>query len=596
METGLRFYFALSVLVSTISVHFCTLLWKRRHTSLGRASFLLMLAFTVWLVPTVLAWMIDNYTASVIVLKISYTGAFFLPPAWLAYAIFLIGKETLITRKRMLLLLVIPSLLTLLLFTNQYWKGLTRVDVGWITFLEVTPSAWQALWLVYSYTLDGVGILLIIWSVLRAPQRYLHRGAIILVGFLIPILASLENNFDLIPGLVVDLTPISMLVTVLIMLVGGVRYQLFDVIPVARDALVERAVDGMIVIDETGRVLDLNISARAILGKTLYEALNKPLAELLPAAAELIERIRSLGTTRKELAVQQAGRVCYYELNLSAIHRYDGRRVGSLVVLHDITERKQAELQLQEAYQKEAQLVQAKSRFVAVASHSFRTPLAALQSSAQLLETYYERWPEQKRKEHLRRIGQSISLMNQVLQRMLAYEEMQSGKYVPQPVEVDLEQLCQRAVRELETGADRPMFAFVNHTSQKITALQDEDLLHLVVVNILSNAFKYTPPEKSVRLDLWVDGPEARIEVRDEGIGIPAEDLPHLCEAFFRGSNITNQPGSGLGMLIVEKALQLINGRLQVESQEDIGTLVRVTFPLRLVIAAQKGAEFRRKK
>ncbi len=219
---------------------------------------------------------------------------------------------------------------------------------------------------------------------------------------------------------------------------------------------------------------------------------------------------------------------------------------------------------------------------MAVASHAFRTPLTTIQSSAQLLETYFERWPEQKRKDHLARIRESVSGLVHLVQRMLAFEEIQSGKRQATPVEMDLVELCLQATHDLTREMVRPLVRFEKH-GQDFRIVQDKDLLYQVVINLLSNALKYSPPDKPVLLEVWVEGKNARIEVRDEGIGIPVTDLPHLGEVFFRGSNIGHLPGSGLGLLIVNQALHLIGGQLQVESVEHQGTLMRVTFPLSLV-------------
>lgn len=582
MQTAFRIFYALNLMGAFASTLLCFLLWKRRDKGLGTAAFLMMLTLTLWLIPNVLMWMVEDLPGSIFILKIGYIGALLLPAAWLIYAIFFIGKGAWLTPWKMRLLTVMPAFLIILVLTDQYWTGITLHHEGWVSYLEIVYSGWLNLGIVFSYTLVGAGIGLILWVMVRKPRLYRRRGLLLLAGSVIPLFSNILFFSDLFPDLHLDFTPLSFLFSGVILIWGGFRYQLFDVVPVAREALVDRVADGMVVLDMTGRVLDLNLVARQILGKTLYQARLKPLTELLPEMSPLLNHVTENAVIKNEITVQLNGRVNDYEVTMNPIVNRGGAPAGMLVVLHDITDLKRSERQLREALSKEKALAETRSRFVAVASHAFRTPLTTIKSSADMLETYSERWPEEKRREHLGRIRHSVTEMIHLLKRMLAFEQLQSGKIHAVAAEVDLVDLCQRVIRELPIDEPaRAALRFKKH-GNAFHAIQDEALLYQVLTNLLSNAFKYSPPGSPVHLDVWVEGQTARLEVRDQGIGIPAEDLPHLGEAFFRGANTNNIPGSGLGLLIVKRALQMMGGKLEVESSKPGGTRMCAVFPLRL--------------
>lgn len=586
MQTFFRLYYALNLLGAFTSIAICLQLWKRRYTRLGTGSFIMMLTISLWLVPNVLLWLVEGLPASIAILKLGFLGALFTPPAWFIYTLYFVGKESWASVRLMRALGAASLFLFILVLADQYWTEITLVQQDWVSYLLVHYSPWLGVATVYSYILIGFSIILIIHAVVRRPNLYRRRGPMLLIGVLVPLAANIIFQFNLLPDLRLDFTPLGLLFSGLILIWGGVRYQLFELVPVARDALVDRLVDGMVVVDDAGRVLDLNPAAQRTLGMPLSQARLAPLAKLLPQAAPLVQQLSSLSAVKMELAVDRGGQILQYEAALNPILNHEGLLAGGLVVLHDITGHKQAERQLEEALSKEKALVESKSRFVAVVSHALRTPLTAIQSSAQLLETYFDRLSEQKRRDHLTRIRESVTGLDALLKRMSVFEAMQSGKIKAFPVDVDLVALCQQAVRDLTREDERPSLRFEKH-GQDFSASQDRDLLYQVLTNLLSNAFKYSPPDRTVKLSLWVEGLTARIEVLDEGIGIPAADLPHLGEAFFRASNAGHLPGSGLGLLIAVQALELIDGNLQIESIEGKGTLARVTFPLRLSAPAE---------
>jgi PAS domain S-box-containing protein len=271
---------------------------------------------------------------------------------------------------------------------------------------------------------------------------------------------------------------------------------------------------------------------------------------------------------------------------------------GSLLefqaVGRDITTLKQAEAEILKALERERELSELRSGFVSLVSHEFRTPLTAIQSSAELLERYKHKLSDEKKQNHHRRIQNAVQRMTQLLEDVLTIGKAEAGKLKFTPSPMDLVAFCHDLVESLQISA-KPQhkinFVAVGDGSD---AQMDEKLLAHILTNLLSNAIKYSPDGGMVQFDLicnrlWrcplggatSDRSWAIFRIQDSGIGIPPEDVEHLFESFGRASNVGAIPGTGLGLAIVKKCVDLHGGQITVESEIGAGTTFTVTLPLK---------------
>ncbi len=250
-----------------------------------------------------------------------------------------------------------------------------------------------------------------------------------------------------------------------------------------------------------------------------------------------------------------------------------------IAIIRDITERKRAEQDIRNALKKEKELNELKSRFVAMTSHEFRTPLATILSSAELLEHYSHKWSEEKKITHLQRIQTAVKHMTGLLNDVLLLGKAEAGKLEFKPKPLDLEQFCRELVEEMQLNASSHRIIF-HAQNQCPTACLDEKLLRHILSNLLSNAIKYSPESDEVHFDLIGECGEAIFRIQDRGIGIPAADRAQLFDSFHRASNVENISGTGLGLAIVKRAVDLHGGKIAVDSQVGVGTTFTVTLPL----------------
>lgn len=237
-----------------------------------------------------------------------------------------------------------------------------------------------------------------------------------------------------------------------------------------------------------------------------------------------------------------------------------------------------AELRVALAAEKE--LNQLKSSFVSMVSHEFRTPLEVILSSSNILDLYLDRLAPERRTAQLRAIRKSVHRMSDLIEDVLLLGKFDAGRLNCNPVPLDLAAFCARAIAEVETAAGREGAVRCALAALPTGASADESLLHHVLTNLLSNALKFSPADGVVELAVTRQGCDAEFTIRDHGCGIPTADQPRLFTAFYRGSNAGHTPGSGLGLVIARRCVDLHGGTIRCASQEGVGTTFFVTLPL----------------
>lgn len=229
--------------------------------------------------------------------------------------------------------------------------------------------------------------------------------------------------------------------------------------------------------------------------------------------------------------------------------------------------------------ERERELGEQKTRFVSMTSHEFRTPLSTILSSSELLERYGERWDVERRSAHLGHIRASARNMTRMLEEILVIGRAEAGVLSPTPVAIELADYCEHLVETLSRPSEHQhSIRFSVEGGRRVWL--DERLLTHVVGNLLDNALKYSPAGSEVTLHVRVRASECELVVSDRGIGIPAEDRERVFQSFQRGSNVGQIRGSGLGLAVVKRVVEVQNGAITVESEPGAGSRFVVTLPL----------------
>lgn len=238
-----------------------------------------------------------------------------------------------------------------------------------------------------------------------------------------------------------------------------------------------------------------------------------------------------------------------------------------------------------EALLQEQELSELKTRFINTASHEFRTPLGVISSSAGLLEDYGEKLNAEKKSKHFKQIQGSVKHMTNLLEDVLLINQSESGKLECKKSSIDLIDFCNEIVDEMTTFNDAENRFIMSIDSQLdiqdgFSVFIDRKLVRQILINLLSNALKYSFPDTKIHFKIQVELHQIAFRVTDRGIGITAEDRVKLFESFHRGSNVSNIQGTGLGLSIVKRCVDIHGGTIDLTSEVNVGSTFTVSLPL----------------
>ncbi|MEB3308994.1 MAG: PAS domain S-box protein [Snowella sp.] len=338
------------------------------------------------------------------------------------------------------------------------------------------------------------------------------------------------------------------------------------------------------VIDETGpKILYVNEAFTKITGYASEEVLGKTprlLQGPKTSRAEL-DRVRQSLQTWQAITVEiinyrKDKSEFWVEFSLVPVADKTGFYTHWIAVQRDVTERRRNQ-EIRLALEREKELNTLKTRFFSMASHEFRTPLSTALAAAQLLENSQAVWHDpDKRLRNLHRIQDSVKNMVQLLDDILIINRAEAGKLEFNPHSLDLKQFCRQFIEEMQLSAGSQYSLNFSCHHQNIYAFLDEKLLRSIVSNLLSNAIKYSPQGGQVDIRLRVEKEKIILEISDHGIGISADDQKQLFEPFHRGRNVQNIPGTGLGLVVTKKCVDLQGGTITLHSEVGKGTQITV--------------------
>ena len=387
------------------------------------------------------------------------------------------------------------------------------------------------------------------------------------------------------------------------------------------DAIFQYVTEGILITNHLGEIIKINPSAEKIFGYDAGELLGQKIEILIPNKyrhSHVAQRdgfhqsphARSMGQGLALSGIRKDGIEFPVEVSLSPYSNSHGKFIIAFVI--DITIRKKAEkalvayktkleeevedrtLILKEAIKKleqtkneldnaltrERELNSMKSRFISIASHEFRTPLAAIMSSLSLVEKYGDMGAIEKRDKHIGRIKNSVRNLTDILNDFLSLQKLEEGKVVINAEWFDFADFIEIMKTEI-VGILKPGQKVVSEClpEEDCKVCLDAKLLRHIVLNLLSNAIKFSPENSTVLLRAEINSEHITFLVKDQGIGIPPSDQKHLFERFFRSSNAGEIQGTGLGLSIVAQYTSLLQGKVSFKSAENKGTEFYIQLP-----------------
>lgn len=386
------------------------------------------------------------------------------------------------------------------------------------------------------------------------------------------------------------------------------------------NALFEHATEGIIIVNHEGVMIRVNPSAYNMFGYAPGELEGLPVETLIPLRyskkheshrAHYVKspHSRAMGKDFKLSAQKKDQTEFPVEISLSYYKKENTTFVIAFII--DITERAQNEErikkmnfdlelkvkertsvlqealmqlesskeELKHALKQEKELHDLKSRFVTMASHEFRTPLSTILSSISLISKYTQTEDDDKRQKHVQRIKSAVTNMTLILNDFLSAERLEDGRISAKYSSFSIKELMNETLIEMHGILKPGQRLDYKHEGQEELEL-DPQMMKNIFINLISNAIKFSDENKTIRIRTVLQANKALITIADEGMGIPREEQEHMFERFYRAKNVTNIQGTGLGLNIVSKYLEAMNGSIQFESELNKGTTFTISIPL----------------
>jgi PAS domain S-box-containing protein len=364
------------------------------------------------------------------------------------------------------------------------------------------------------------------------------------------------------------------------------------------ESLIQKANAVIMSTDSRGYITNWNDHCTHITGFDRNEVYAKRLVDVVLHESsrnefnDLINRVLPIDPVRNyETRIKtKDGRILTCLMSATPQLTTNGQAVGITFVGQDVTELveykrsledkiEERTVELRLALRKEKELVELKTRFVSIASHEFRTPLSSIQFAANFLKQYHHRIENEERNQKLDNIVTQVEHMTSLLDDVLMYGKNEAGKIHLVISKVKLSDFMVKISEEVANSMKNSHRVIVTSNNAPETIETDEKLLRSVVSNLLTNAIKFSPGCKSVYLAVTGLTRHLKISVRDEGIGVPSDELEQIFEPFVRGKGAITIPGTGLGLSITKKAVELLGGTLTAQSEINKGTTFTVIIP-----------------
>jgi len=573
-------------------------IWRRRRPGSGVVPFVIMFMGLIW-------WVFCNAATYALVdvsLKqvfevLLFVGVTTVPATWFIFITIYTGHEKWLTRRNVLLLAVEPILVIVMTATNDahhlFWATISVADLGGFTGLVTTHGSLFWLHTAYSYLLILSSVVLMLRELARSPTIYRGQGTTLLIGLFVP---WLINLISISLNATIDLTPFAFTLTCLAFVWSLLRFRLFNIVPVARAMLVESMSDGVIVIDQNGRIVDINPAAIRMAGVTSVSySIGKTLTELIPDRAAMISRFSLALQTDTEITDPRSGHI--FDLHIAPLYNRDQQLTGRAVTLHDITTLKQASNQIAAQNESLQQANRAldlarqqaddanalKSQFLATVSHELRTPLNAVVGYAQLIAEGVAGPLTAKQSEFEERIIVNAKHLLSLINDVLDLSKIEAGRMAAMRRPYPLRKTLEEVIAQGKVLADQKQLSITLTIADTLpsTLVGDAGHVQQILLNLISNAIKFTDQGSVTVSAQRGPGQTWQLIVTDTGIGIAPDLHAAIFEEFRQVDHGSTRKygGTGLGLAIVKRLATLMGGDIQVSSVPEHGSTFTLTLP-----------------
>jgi len=543
---------------------------------------LMMLSVIVISLGYILQYRSNELSEQIFATNIQYVGIMALPVIWVVFSLQYTGNGNWLTRRNLLLLSIVPFVTVVLVWTNGIdgwmYHGRHLDTSGPFTIIDKTYAPWFWIAAANNYLLMSYGMFLLIRRLFRPPHLYRQQSIALLICIIVPLVWNVVYIFNLTPLYRIDLTPSAFVISGVAIAWGLFRLGLFDIVPIARDTVIEDMSDGVIVLDTHNRFIDINPAAQRIIGHSLSDVIGQPLARVLSGQPEIIERSNiGLVTANVEITIEKGEIKHCYEAYISPIYDGQGQLTGRLIILHDITERRMIEEEKKDLEEK-AQLASRLSitgEMAANVAHEVNNPLTSIIGYADWLLQHDI--PDEIRRD-IEVINIQAERASEILDRLLTF----AGQHDVNRDQVDINRVVETAIEVRSYSLAKNNIEVIYQLAADLPkTMVDSGQLQQVFLNLIINAetsIAEAHDKGMLMIKTETFDNHIRVSIKDDGLGITEENLNKIFQPFF--STRETGKGTGLGLSICHGIISKHGGRIYVESEFGHGATFIVELPI----------------
>jgi PAS domain S-box-containing protein len=575
--------FSIVLLMSGVAALLTALLIFQRIGGAVRWFATMMICVSVWSVFYALELSCSELEDMLFWIRLEYIGISFLPATWIMFVVKFVGKQEWLTLRNRIIIFGFPTLALLFVWTNSWhhihYKSVSVDNSGPFPLLAITTGIWYQIHTVYFYFMMFWGIALLVKKFKSSSKIYRRQNSSIIIGAFIPWIFNFIYLLGIRPFGHIDLTPYAFIITSIVIGIGLLRFSLFDLIPIAREKIIENMREGMLILDSKGRVIDANKKIQKILEPFHVHVIGKTLKEVFPQEGYLHEKINERKDGRIDIRISTIESTRHFEVNISSITDPNTITMGTLLIFSDITERIMAQSILQQQADEMRSLNAVKDKLFTIISHDLRSPLASLTSILDLAES--GDLSNEEFQEFLPSLADNVENTSRLIENLLFWSKSQLEGETIYPEIFDLKEVIEQDIGFFMGKASEKNLKLTHYLAEPYLVFADKSMIQLVIRNLITNAIKYCHEDDTIDIEAKREDKMIRICVSDSGIGMSPETLEKvLGNESFSSLGTKKERGTGLGLMLCRDFIVKNKGIFRVESEEGKGSTFCFELPV----------------
>lgn len=546
---------------------------------------ILMLSNSIWSVAYGLELGSNTLEQMKFLINIEYIGIVALPISWFMFCIELTGKGKWIRKNsNKILIAIVPVLTLVLLWTNSlhhlHYSNLAVDNSAGFPMLKITPGISYYLFTFYFYILLGIGNYLLIKKFSKSDAVYRKQNWVIMIAAFLPWAANFSYMLGLRPLPNLDVTPFAFLVSVLMIFIAIYRFELFDILPIAREKVLELMQDAFIVLDHQNRIIDYNSAFKKYTCAVQSgQLIGKNIVDILPNQHQLVKFLDKHHSGKIEMLVETTTGIFDLEVDIRFLNESKLNHNAIIIKFQDQTSLRQEALKSKHQADELQRLNQLKDRIFSIMAHDLRGPLLNLAEVLRM--TSDDTISAEEFKLLSPTLTKDISYTTDLLENILHWSRSQLKGYSINKEMFDLKKLITSEINYHFKAASGKNIEIIENAADELIAYADLLMMQMVIRNLLSNAIKFCHSACEINVSAsYINQGYISLCIQDNGVGIAPENIQRI----FNGENVSsrgtlNEKGTGIGLMVCWDFMERNEGSINIESEVGKGTVFNLQIP-----------------